>query len=211
VLTSVTCVFVIILALIGCGTPPGALRIELKAYVERSKEWAPIEADTARTLDRILQTQFVDEAEVLQQIADNRRRVRSHLEAVRGVVPASGRLRAIHERYIEIWETLLRGYEAIEQGFGSGDYIKLARGREAMTAWRDGIVRVARDLRDLMERYGVAADSLTKRRTARRTLVAVVERHGLHEPRRTRVTAGDAVIQRTARAAEVLLRERRAP
>src|SRR5204863_109675 len=49
----------------------------------------------------------------------------------------------------------LEGYDAIERGFSSGDYTKLARGREAMERWRVGIADVAQQLRDLMDHVGV--------------------------------------------------------
>lgn len=145
-----------------CGTPPSTVRIDLQAYVERSKSWAMVEAETARSLDRILQTQFVDEAEVLRQIAESRPRISSHLERVRAYAPGSDPLRRIHQRYIATWQTLLRGYDAIERGFSSGDYTNVARGREAIADWRDGIVAVANDLRELMQRFGMDTGGATE-------------------------------------------------
>src|SRR6185369_8097005 len=69
------CLAMLAIVAIACGTPQSAVRIETQAYLERSKGWAPIEAETARTIERIFDTQFVDEAEVLRQIADSRPRV----------------------------------------------------------------------------------------------------------------------------------------
>jgi hypothetical protein len=145
-----------------CGTPSSTARADLRAYVQASKAWAAVEGETARTLDRILETQFVDEAEVLRQIADSRPRIAKHLELIRAYTPATDDLRRIHERYVAAWETLLGGYDAIERGFRTGDYTNLARGREAMATWRDAIVGVARDLRELMRRFGVDATAATE-------------------------------------------------
>lgn len=148
--------------LLACGTPSTTIRSDLRAYIQVSKSWGAVEAETARTLDRILETQFVDEGEVLRQIADSRPRIAKHLEQVRAYVPASDPLRRIHDRYVAAWETLLTGYDAIERGFSTGDYTNLARGREAMADWRDDIVSVARDLRKLMQRFGVEASPATE-------------------------------------------------
>ena len=138
----------------GCG-PPDTTRIELRAYLARTKSWAPVEAEANRTITRILATQFVDEAEIRRQIADSRPRILTHLERLRGYAPRSPDIARIHARYVAAWETLLGGYDAIEQGFSSGDYTKLARGREAREAWRAEIVGVADDLRDLMQHFGI--------------------------------------------------------
>jgi hypothetical protein len=138
-----------------CGVSPDTTRIELRAYLARTKAWAPVEAETNRTISRILATQFVDEAEIRRQIADNRPRILTHLDQVRGFVPHTKDIARIHARYLAAWQTLLDGYDAIEQGFSSGDYTKLARGREAMEAWRREIQATASELRDLMEHLGI--------------------------------------------------------
>ena len=131
------------------------MRADLQAYLARMKSWAPVEAETERTIERILRTQFVDEAEVRRQIRDDRPRALVHLERVRAYAPRSKDVQHIHARYVSAWEDLLGGYDAIEQGFTSGDYTKLARGREAMKKWGVGIADVARQLRDLMQHLGV--------------------------------------------------------
>lgn len=139
----------------GCqATSPGT-RTDLRAYLQRSHSWAPVEAETARTLERILATEFVDEAEVRRQIGDSRPRVLTHLRIARAYEPQSNTIAQVHARYLAAWDALLRGYDLIEQGFASGDYPKLADGRNALAEWRDGLVAVARDLRELMERFGV--------------------------------------------------------
>ena len=131
------------------------MRADLQAYLGRMKAWAPVEAETERTIARILRTQFVDEAEVRRQIRDDRPRALAHLERVRAYAPRSKDVQHIHARYVSAWEDLLGGYDAIEQGFTSGDYTKLARGREAMERWGEGIADVARQLRELMQHLGV--------------------------------------------------------
>jgi hypothetical protein len=102
-------------------------------------------------VDRIFRTQFVDEAEVGRQIADSRPRVQRHLVQVREFKPRSEDVERIHREYVSAWERLLAGYDAIEAGFASGDYTKLAAGREGLEAWRGGIVWVADELRDLAQ------------------------------------------------------------
>jgi hypothetical protein len=152
------------MALVGCGTPPGAVRIETQAYLERSKDWAKIEAETARTIERIFDTQFVDEAEVLRQIADSRPRVLAHLATLRAYQARSQDIAGIHARYLAGWETLLTGYDAIEKGFATGDYSNLARGREALTEWGNTILGTAQELRELMRHLGIEATGTVESR-----------------------------------------------
>lgn len=140
---------------VACGASKGALRIDVLGYLERAKTWAAVEAETAATVDRIFRTQFVDEAEVNRQIADSRPRIERHLGQVREYKPRSDEVERIHREYLQAWERLLAGYDAIETGFASGDYKKLATGRENLEAWRGGIVWVADELRDLAQRLNV--------------------------------------------------------
>lgn len=149
--------------LVACGTPQSAVRIETQAYLERSKGWAKIEGETARTIERIFDTQFVDEPEVLRQIADSRPRVVAHLEALRAYRPRSEDIADIHTRYIAGWEKLLAGYDAIEKGFATGDYSNLARGRTALTEWGDAILATAQELRELMRHFGIDATGTVAR------------------------------------------------
>ena len=156
--------FVLGLLLGGCGVSPDTTRVELRAYLARTRTWAPVEAEANRTIHRILATQFVDEAEIRRQIADSRPRILMHLEQVRAYAPRSKDIARIHARYVAAWETLLGGYDAIEQGFSSGDYTKLARGREAMETWRREMEAVAGELRQLMEHFGIeGSDTLESR------------------------------------------------
>lgn len=147
-----------------CQPSATATRTELRAYLARSKTWAPVEAETERTIERIFRTQFVDEAEVRRQITDSRSRIVAHVASVRGYTPHTPDLARIHERYLAAWEHLLGGYDAIETGFTTADYTKLARGREAMEAWRADIVSVADDLRALVQHFGVDASGAVESR-----------------------------------------------
>jgi hypothetical protein len=144
-----------LMAVWACGSSTGEVRIDVLGYLERAKAWAPIEAETKATIDRIFRTQFVDEAEVNRQIADSRPRAERHLGQVREYKPRSGEVERIHREYVRAWEKLLAGYDAIETGFASGDYTKLAAGREGLDAWRGGIVWVADELRDLAHQLNV--------------------------------------------------------
>lgn len=138
-----------------CGRSTGELRIDVLGYLERAKTWAPVEAETAAAVDRIFRTQFVDEGEVNRQIADSRPRVERHLVQVREYKPRSDEVERIHREYLQAWDRLLAGYDAIGAGFASGDYKKLAVGRENLEAWRGGIVWVADELRDLAQQLNV--------------------------------------------------------
>jgi hypothetical protein len=153
--------------LVGCHAAPSETRTELRSYLVRARSWAPVEAETARTIKRIFDTQFVDEAEIRRQIADSRPRVLAHLQHLRDYAARSPDLARIHARYVAAWERLLAGYSAIEEGFSSGDYTKLARGREAMEAWRAEIVAVADELRQLMEHLGIEGGAVESRLPAR--------------------------------------------
>ena len=155
-----------IMLAVACAGAPAGIGPEVDAYLRRADGWAPVEAETAQTIERILRTQFVDEAEVRRQIADNRPRILAHLEHIRGYTPRTPAIARIHARYREAWERLLAGYEAIEQGFTNGDYTQLARGREAMGAWRDGLVDTAAELRELRQRAGPDASGATESRAA---------------------------------------------
>src|SRR5207247_56994 len=91
----------------GCGVSPDTTQVELRAYLARTRSWAPVEAEANRTIKRILATQFVDEAEIRRQIADSRPRILTHLEHLRGYAPRSKDIARIHARYLAAWETLL--------------------------------------------------------------------------------------------------------
>jgi hypothetical protein len=125
-----------------------------------------VEAETARTIERILRTEFVDEAEVLHQIHDSRPRVLAHLDLIRPYAPRSADVARIHEIYVTAWERLLTGYDRLEEGFRSGEYTKLADGREGMAAWRDGIMRVAERLRQLAQGFGIDPADVPPERAA---------------------------------------------
>jgi hypothetical protein len=145
----------LVTALLACGTPPGAERADVLAYLAHTRTWAPIEAETARLLDRISATQFVDEPEITRQIAEHRPRLLAHLEQVRTYVPRTPDVLRLHKQYTDAWERLLAGLDAIDKGFATGDYTKLAEGREAMDAWRALIVHVADELGNLTRRLGI--------------------------------------------------------
>jgi hypothetical protein len=147
--------------LAACSTPPAALRADTLAYLQKMSSWAPDEAETARTLERILATEFVDQAEVLRQISDNTPRVQSHLAEVEQYQPRTAEVRKIHAVYVGSWRTLLDAYGSITAGFASGDQTKLAQGRDGMARWRDAIMQVARELRELRDRTGVDPSDVT--------------------------------------------------
>lgn len=138
-----------------CSPSDTSVAADVQAYLGQAQGWAAVEAEAARTLERILATQFVDEAEVRRQITDARPRIASHLERVRVYAPRTAAVAAVHARYVVAWEDLLEAFADIERGFDSGDYTLLARGREGMARWKEGVMTVARDLRGLVDQYDV--------------------------------------------------------
>jgi hypothetical protein len=113
--------------------------------------WAPTEVEAGQAIQRILATQFVDDAEVLRQIDESRPRIQRHIHALRAYEPRTADVRAIHREYLDAWVDLLRGYAEIEHGLRDGDPRALAAGRTALLEWRRGLRSVARDLRDLAD------------------------------------------------------------
>jgi hypothetical protein len=140
---------------LGCSPSDTSVAADVESYLSRAQMWASVESDAARTIERILETQFVDEAEVRRQIGDARPRVVAHLESVRKYVPRTAAVERIHRRYVVAWEELLKAFDDIERGFSSGDYTLLARGREEMARWKEGVVGVARELRRLVEEHDI--------------------------------------------------------
>jgi hypothetical protein len=144
------CVALLLSIAIGCSSPSDqALRADLTLYLQRANDWAPVEAETARTIDRVLATQFVDEAEVRRQVAADAPRVIAHLARIETVTPTSQELRDVHARYVGAWRDLSDGYAALLRGLDSGNVPDIATGRRAMEGWLENIVGVARDLRRL--------------------------------------------------------------
>jgi hypothetical protein len=133
----------------GCNPSDQAVRADLKLYLQRAADWAPVEAESARTIDRILATQFVDEAEVRRQVTADAPRVDAHLTRIETVQPRSPAVQQIHHHYVETWRTLAKGYQRLLHGLDDGQPSEIAAGRAALEAWRAGIVDTARDLRRL--------------------------------------------------------------
>ena len=144
------CVVLLLGVAIACSSPSDqALRADLTLYLQRANDWAPVEAETARTIDRVLATQFVDEAEVRRQVTADAPRVTAHLARIETVTPTSQELRDVHARYVGAWRDLSGGYAALLRGLDTGNVPDIATGRRAMEAWREDIVGVAQDLRRL--------------------------------------------------------------
>ena len=137
----------VVLVLGACGAPPQAERSDLQAYLRQVEQWGAVEGDTARTIERILDTQFVDEAAVYREIADSRVRIGPHLENLELAIPQTRRIRRIHTHYVGTWQRLLNTYRALEQGLREADQALVAEGRAGLLAWRRGLRGVADELR----------------------------------------------------------------
>jgi hypothetical protein len=146
---------VLIAVAVACSPSDTSVAADVQSYLSRVQTWAPVESEAAQTIERILATQFVDEAEVRKQIADARPRVAAHLETIGKYVPRTSAVERVHQRYVAAWGELLTAFASIERGFETGDYTLLARGREGMARWKEGVLAVARDLRRLVEEYDV--------------------------------------------------------
>ena len=138
----------------GCSPSQTEVRADLERYLRNSRDWAPTEAETARCVQRILATQFVDEAEVRRQIAADSPRVAAHIERIAAFEPLTAPLRKIHASYVHAWRDLLKGYQRILHGLDTGDAADLAAGRQALARWRAAIVSTAEHLRELAEATG---------------------------------------------------------
>jgi hypothetical protein len=134
-----------------CNARDRALQADLTLYLQRANDWSPVEAETAKTIDRILATQFVDEAEVRRQVVANAPRIAAHLERVEAVQPQSDELQSLHRHYVATWRQLAIGYDRILRGLDTGAVPDLAAGRAALEAWRTGILDTARELRRLQQ------------------------------------------------------------
>lgn len=137
-----------------CGTPPAALQQDARAYIARMSEWAAVEGETGRSITRILQSHFVDEAAVLREISDLRPRLDRHLASVDRYTPRTTQVAHIHHQYVAAWRGLLHGFDAIERGFSSGEQSELAAGRTAILRWKDDIRHIASELGELLDETG---------------------------------------------------------
>ena len=132
-----------------CAHNEAGRRAEFDEYLRHEQNWAPVEAETARTIERILATQFVDEAEVRRQVDADLPRVALHIGRLSAVHPVSPELALIHAEYVTLWKNLADGYRQIEQGLDGGVISDVAAGRASLDAWRQGIIATARALRGL--------------------------------------------------------------
>jgi hypothetical protein len=141
--------------IVGCQSAADrSLQADLALYLQRANDWSPVEAETAKTIDRILATQFVDEAEVRRQVVADAPRISAHLERIQAVEARSPEIGEIHRRYVEAWRELASGYERLLRGLDTGTVPDIAAGRRAIEAWRGGIVATARELRRLKRDAG---------------------------------------------------------
>src|SRR5258708_37983166 len=81
-----------------CHSSDGSVAADVQAYLGHAQMWAAVEGETARTIERILRTQFVDEAEVRRQIADARPRIAAHLQSVQSYSTRTAESAQIHRR-----------------------------------------------------------------------------------------------------------------
>jgi hypothetical protein len=130
------------------------LAADVGRYLRAMQGWAPVEVETGGTIKRILATQFVDDAEVMRQLAESRPRIERHLHELRAYHPDTPAVRTVHQEYIESWVALLRGYADLEHGLEDVDAAEIAKGRDALLAWRRHLREVAADLRALADETG---------------------------------------------------------
>jgi hypothetical protein len=140
-----------VLLLARCAAPPPVDQEDLRRYLLQAAAWAPQEAEVARAIGRVLETEFVDEAEVRRQLAESLPRVEAQLAVIEAYAPATIRLQSIHSRYVHAWRELQGAYAKIVRGFDTQDPAALAAGRGALLAWRQAIPAAARQLRELTD------------------------------------------------------------
>ena len=147
----IVCLCALLLAANSCTQDDHLLRSEVTRYLQLETEWAPIEAETARTIDRILATQFVDESEVRRQVAADSPRINAHLSRIAAYNFRSPEVAALHGQYMASWRDLLEGYRRIDQGIHVASASDISMGRRALESWRRSILDVARELRRLRD------------------------------------------------------------
>jgi hypothetical protein len=130
------------------------LAADVDRYLRAMQGWAPVEVDTGDAIKRILATQFVDDPEVMRQIAESRPRIERHLHELRAYHPDTAAVRRVHREYVNSWLTLLRGYADVQHGLENVDAAQIAKGRVALLAWRRDLRKVAFDLRALADETG---------------------------------------------------------
>jgi hypothetical protein len=148
---STVCLCALLLAAISCTQNDHLLRSEVAKYLHLETEWAPVEAETARTIDRILATHFVDESEVRRQVAADSPRITAHLIGIAAYTFRSPEVAALHAQYTASWRHLLEGYRRIDHGIHMASAPDIAMGRRALEGWRRSILDVARELRRLRD------------------------------------------------------------
>jgi len=139
----------------GCSSDAEGTRVELVEFLRVLNAWAPADGAAAGAIERVLATQFVDDAEVRHQVTELSARVSAHLAKVAAYHPRSPEVAALYTRYRGAWEQLSGGCAEIEAGLDQGVPERLAGGREALEAWADSLASMARDTRRLAERVGV--------------------------------------------------------
>jgi hypothetical protein len=119
---------------------------QVRVYLEAAQTWAPVEAETERTIRRIFASQFVDVALVRREVSDCLQRLETHLGRVADWQTDSPELRRIHARYVLAWQNLRNGLQRLDHGISDGDTSDLAAGRRSMEEWRAALVDVAQSI-----------------------------------------------------------------
>lgn len=137
-----------------CSPAGEPLRSDTTRYLQLMEQWAPAQAEAARSIDRILASHFVDESEVRHQIDELQERVSSHLARARAYEPATLAVKRVHSRYLFAWEQLSSGCTSVIHGFDLGDTAAIASGRKAIELWVQVLPEIARELRALAAEAG---------------------------------------------------------
>lgn len=140
----------VVLLAAACRTSPLSQQ-DVEVYLQQLRRWAPQEGEIARAVRRILETEFVDEAEVRRQITESTPRLEAHVVALRSYQPRPAELRDLHGRYRRTWEGLQDGYADILRGLDTANQPVIGRGRRALLAWREAIPATARRLLELRD------------------------------------------------------------
>lgn len=140
-----------LLPLVSCSdvTPPAEINADIAAYVDRLRDWAPVEGEAGRSVDRLIATHFVDESAVLHELQDALPRSEEQIERALSYSPRTRDVQAIHAEYTAAWTALHDGLEQIRHGITTADGHALSAGREAILTWRNSLQRIARQIRAL--------------------------------------------------------------
>jgi hypothetical protein len=151
----------LLLVLAACTRPPArdpAVVEDVVAYVDKIKQWEPVEAEVLKAIHDVRRSQYVDDDYVISTLGATMDDVELHLEDVDRFRPRTTAVAQVHERYTKAWHDLHDSFTAIIAAMERKDYTALSDGTEGMQRARDELVTVAAALSLLMKDTGLKSE-----------------------------------------------------